>query len=118
MYKGEHEQRRLRLIRCQADRMPARRTDLELQREYEYWLRTLTDDEHQAALARYRQLQHRFPDQQMRQAYIVAATIVRRDNVSVPTLSDQLQTGSNPSPIASGFVPVFSTSSAIGSWWD
>ena len=78
MFQKNHGSHRLRLIRCQTDRMPAQRMDLGLQREYEYWLRTLSDDEHQAALEKYRELQDRIPNLRMRQAYIAAASMVRR----------------------------------------
>lgn len=70
-----HNRPQLVMVRSKADR---KRHDADVKREYEYWLRTLTDDEHRAALAKYRQLMARFPGLLIREGYIAAARMVRR----------------------------------------
>ena len=60
------------------NRTAGRKADLDLKREFEYWLRTLTNKEHRAALAICRELRNQIPDPPIRQTYIMAARMVRK----------------------------------------
>ena len=60
------------------NRSKRRKADLGLRREYEYWLRTLTNKEHRAALAICRELRNQIPDPPIRQTYIMAARMVQK----------------------------------------